>query len=208
MNNSAIYNVQYSFAIMIALLVFTAFHVFFVNKPKISQLSAAHASEGFSEPFENFVRYRTGLSDRGPAGEVAFDLRDGSQSGFFGGQEAPVFYDIGDVRAARTTRGVRTGYLSDARGDPVYDAAGNPVMASAGQYLSDAARAVKYGASHSSGSVSDQYNMSDERMMAAGWTKDAAGRWVKPAGAEGMWAPVKESFADKYDEMNMLFGTQ
>ena len=55
---------------------------------------------------------------------------------FFGGPEPPVFYDIGSVRAARTTRGYKTGVLRDSEGNPVMDAQGNVVMASkAGDYL-------------------------------------------------------------------------
>lgn len=205
MSNLAIYNVQYSFAIMIVLLLFTAYHVFFVNKPRIKQLSGEHGLESFSNPYANYVKYSAGLSDRGPPGEGAFDLRSENQSGFFGGPEPPVFYDIGDVRAARTTRGTNTGYLRDSNGDPVYDAAGNPVMASAGQYLSSTARAAMYGGSHS-GSANDLYDMSEERLLAAGWKKDAEGRWTNPAVVENMWSPVKEGFNKIGDDMDMMFG--
>lgn len=63
----------------------------------------------------------------------------GGRDGFFGGSEPPVFYDIGNVRAQRTTRGDATGVLRDAAGNPVMDAAGNVVMAQGVAYSAPAA---------------------------------------------------------------------
>jgi hypothetical protein len=76
------------------------------------------------------------------------------RSGFMGsGGEPPVFYDVGDVRAARATRGWSTGVLTDSAGNPVYGKDGKPVMASkAGDYKSLARRKALYKGSTTSGS--------------------------------------------------------
>jgi hypothetical protein len=135
------------------------------------------------------------------------DERAGKKSsGFFGGGEAPVFYDIGDVRAARSTRGWSTGYATDADGNPIYDAAGNPVMASkASDYKSMQRRKALYGGPN----MKNNMDMTDMRMQDAGYFKNAAGNWqIKaegmwtPASSEGMWSPAdSESFKSDEDLM-------
>jgi hypothetical protein len=135
-------------------------------------------------------------SDRGPAGASGFGVSTNHSSGFFGGSEAPVFYDIGDVRAARTTQGWSTGYATDSDGNPVYDSAGNPVMASkAGDYKSMAVRRGVYGKTNSE----LEYDTSDARLRSLGYvqrTDPLTGKltWVAPGrpGAEGMWTPAAE----------------
>lgn len=116
-----------------------------------------------------------------------------SSDGFFGANEFPIFYDIGDVRAARTTRGWSTGYLTDAEGNPVYGADGKPVMASdAKHYSSVKDRKFAYGGDK----IQAQMDRADARMRKAGYTK-VGNRWVKP---EGMWEPAGEGYWEPVSE--------
>jgi hypothetical protein len=136
----------------------------------------------------------------------------GCSDGFFGGGEPPVFYDIGDVRAARSTRGWSTGYATNAAGDPIYDSAGNPVLASkASDYKSAAARSAVYG-----GVQGGAYSNIDAKMRAAGYTRNSNNEWVTDLASankyrkkesmwskatEGLWAPVStEGYTNPSDE--------
>ena len=214
-----------SFDYNFSLIVVLVFIVWWLLSGRVARLEKKHkvnsdviegmcANECVQNPYAN-TGFRNGegyiASDSiigGPAGTNRFSNEQGcaKKSGFFGGSEPPVFYDIGDVRAARTTRGWSTGYATDAAGNPVYDASGNPVMASkAGDYKSVAARRALYGSTNTTG-----YNTSENKLRALGYvpsidsltgktvwkTPVREGLWA-PAN-EGLWAPANEGF--KSDE--------
>jgi len=142
--------------------------------------------------FRNGMGYQQSDSITGSRPGVARFAEGGGQGGscgtenFFGTSEPPVFYDIGDVRAARTTRGWSTGYMTDAAGNPVYGADGKPVMASkASHYKGMKARKALYGGPN----MGKRMDMTDVRMRDAGYHKNAAGNWQ--INAEGMFDPVE-----------------
>lgn len=220
MSNQQIVNsFQYSLSLIVLLILFVWWHL----AGRVTKLEKKHKSSGVSEgmrnPYAN-TEFRNGsgylASDAllgNQAGTNGFSderasAKSGAQSGFFGGSEPPVFYDIGDVRAARTTQGWSTGYLTDAAGNPVYGADGKPVMASkADDYKSIAARKAMYGKTGTAG-----YNTSDARLRSMGYRqsidpltgkpvwktrKTLEGLW-SPAAQEGLWSPANEGF--KSDE--------
>lgn len=124
-NNSILNGFQYTFAIMLVLLVLVFWQVYFVQRPKINTLQLEHDSglscstiegmSGASDVFGAGLKYHTEQSDllATPGYNKGFAGVGQQTSGFFGGSEPPVFYDIGNVQAARATRskgdkGVRT----------------------------------------------------------------------------------------------------
>jgi hypothetical protein len=210
---------QYALVVVLVLVLFVWYHL----SGRLSMLEKKHqvtsdVLEGMCDcggnPYAN-TAFRNGggyiasdsIVGSQPGSNGFSDERTGKKSsGFFGGGEAPVFYDIGDVRAARTTRGWSTGYATDAAGNPVYDAAGNPVMAAkAGDYKSMQRRKALYGGPN----MKNNMDMTDTRMQDAGYFKNAAGNWqIKaegmwtPASSEGMWSAVNtESFKSDEDLM-------
>jgi hypothetical protein len=196
---------QYALAVVLVLVLFVWYHL----SGRLSMLEKKHqvtsdVLEGMCDcasgsGYSNHGIKMKGMgylqSDRGPAGASGFGDSTSQSSGFFGGGEAPVFYDIGDVRAARTTRGWSTGYATDAAGNPVYDAAGNPVMAAkSGDYKSMAVRRGIYGKTNSVG-----YDTSDAKLRSLGYVQSTDPLTGKPVwgvpglpGTEGMWTPAKE----------------
>jgi hypothetical protein len=175
------------------------------NKNKIAGMESESEGMHSGNPYAN-TAFRNGgaylQSDMGPPGTVGFaDERhnDGSEH-FLGGNEPPVFYDIGDVRAARTTRGYNTGYVTDASGNPVYGADGNPIMASKStQYMSTKDRNTMYGRNNTSTrTIQEQVAAADKIMRERGYTKNSSGTWVLQ---ESMWSPVEEGFKSDEDLM-------
>lgn len=97
-NNSILNGFQYTFAIMLVLLVLVFWQVYFVHRPKINTLQLEHESGLSCSTVEGM--YTSGA-------DVRF-LQEPSER-FFGGSEPPVFYDIGNIKAARSMRS-KTGY--------------------------------------------------------------------------------------------------
>jgi hypothetical protein len=140
--------------------------------------------EGFANPYaarplqsrsDQAGGSQPGLSSWGIPPSASSASEDES---FLGGVEAPVFYDIGSVRAARTSRGGKTGVLRDADGNPVMDADGNVILASKkGQYLTSAQQRA-YGRSAKEG------------------------MWA-PVN-EGMWTPVAEPKVENMSDEDLI----
>lgn len=236
-NTKLLANFPYLIAVIVVLLLLTMHRVFYVHRHQFKLLNMKNdvvesmLDYGLRNPYANTgVRGHTLASDSllgsqpGTSSEVAITEAQ-IQSGFLGGHEPPVFYDIGDVRAARTMRGTRTGYMVDAQGSPVYDAEGNPVMASkASDYVSYNDRIKVYGQHYSGGSYNaagqwvpdNAFVLSDSKKLAAGWTIKN-GQWVPPAAptvvmpvatpaappVEPMWNPVS---TEPFDDFNLAFG--
>lgn len=120
-NNSILNGFQYTFAIMLVLLVLVFWQVYFVHRPKITKLQLEHESglscsttegmRGASDVYGQGLRYQTEQS--GPLANPGFVKGFAGvgqhKSGFLGGSEPPVFYDIGNIQAARAMRS-KTGY--------------------------------------------------------------------------------------------------
>lgn len=129
MDNTSILNgFQYTFTIMLVLLVLLFWQVYYVHRPKINTLQVEHESglscstiEGMSgagDVFGQGIRYKQEQSDllANPGYNKGFAGVGQQKSGFFGGSEPPVFYDIGNVQAARSMRS-KSGYSIVKQGD-------------------------------------------------------------------------------------------
>jgi len=124
-NNSILNGFQYTFAIMLVLLVLVYWQVYFVHRPKINTLQIEHESGlscstvegmgGSSDVFNQALRYQQEQTDTlAMPGYTKIIAGAGQQkSGFFGGSEPPVFYDIGNVQAAVAMRS-KGGYTYSA----------------------------------------------------------------------------------------------
>jgi len=98
MDNNSIQNgFQYTFAIMLVLLAMVLWQVYFVQRPKINMLQLEHES-GLS------CSTAEGMYDTGHGHGLRFGALQSEK--FFGGNEPPVFYNIGDIQAARDMRSV------------------------------------------------------------------------------------------------------
>mgnify|MGYP000703782077 CR=1 FL=1 len=190
---------EYSFTVLLVLMLVVWYHL----SGRIATLEKKHeintnVLEGmYGGSYSNHGIKMKGMgymqSDMGPPGSIGFKpSTQMNTDGFFGSSESPVFYDIGDVRSARTTRGWSTGYATDAAGNPVYDASGNPVMASkASDYNSVGARSAMY-----RGSSTDTYDTNDARLRSMGYVQSTDPLTGKPVwkipGREGYFSPVSQ----------------
>lgn len=124
-NNSILNGFQYTFAIMLVLLVLVFWQVYFVQRPKINTLQLEHESglscsttegmSGASDVFGMGLKYQSEQSGplANPGYVKGFAGVGQQKSGFFGGSEPPVFYDIGNIQAARAMRS-KSGYKYSA----------------------------------------------------------------------------------------------
>jgi hypothetical protein len=130
-NNSILNGFQYTFAIMLVLLVLVYWQVYFVHRPKINTLQIEHESglscstiEGMGGAMDingRSLPYQVEVSDAllanpGYTKQIAGAENLGAgkkKSAFFGGSEPPVFYDIGNVQAAVAMRS-KGGYTYSA----------------------------------------------------------------------------------------------
>ena len=127
-NNSILNGFQYTFAIMLVLLVLVFWQVYFVQRPKINMLQIEHESglscstnEGMSGASDVYGQSTRFLQEQSgplatPGFVKGFELPGQQKSGFFGGSEPPVFYDIGNIQAARAMRSKRGYTYSDGEG--------------------------------------------------------------------------------------------
>ena len=123
MDNQSLLAYPYSLSVMLIVLIMVFYQVYMVNRPQIKKLKEEHATLGIEgmcddkhtiDVFGQGTRYDQELSDSmlsGPGYTKGFEkLTNGATnttSGFLGGNEPPVFYDIGNVRAARAMRNKR-----------------------------------------------------------------------------------------------------
>jgi hypothetical protein len=90
---------DYLLAVMILVLLVLVYQVYYVLLPKVSQVAKVCGVEGIGPS------HLSVLSDMGPPGTVGLYVPDGNiKSGFFGGNESPVFYPEGDENAYRQYR--------------------------------------------------------------------------------------------------------
>lgn len=219
MSNQLIQSYQYSLTIVIVLLVLTMLMVY-NHHGKIRQLELENESgincglEGYcgTNPYANYAKYQTELSDGTPGsrpGASGFDQTGAASCGaggtgggrselFFGGHEAPVFYDIGNVELVRELRNRKT----------ASQAVANRLAA---QKIKDAAARLKYGGMSASERRAALATANEAHMLASGWTK-RNGEWVPPV-TEGAWSPVPEGAwapvpgqVEKFDELDQIFG--
>jgi hypothetical protein len=116
-NNSILNGFQYTFAIMLVLLVLVFWRVYFVHRPKINELQLEHESglstiEAMRGPPDNHGYHNRYLQQQSdflatPGYNKGFAGIKQQRSGFFGGSEPPVFYDIGNIQADRAMRSKR-----------------------------------------------------------------------------------------------------
>lgn len=131
-NNSIVNGFQYTIAIMLVLLVLVFWQVYFIHRPKINTLQLEHDSgiscstiegmHGASDVFGQNLRYQTEQSGplANPGYVKGFAGVGQQKSGFFGGSEPPVFYDIGNIQAARAMRS-KSGYKYSSGGGEGHD---------------------------------------------------------------------------------------
>jgi len=90
---------DYLHAVVILVLLVLVYQVYYVLLPKVSQVAKVCGVEGIGPS------HLSVLSDMGPPGTVGLYVPDGNiKSGFFGGNESPVFYPEGDENAYRQYR--------------------------------------------------------------------------------------------------------
>ena len=128
-NNSISNGFQYTFAIMLVLLVLLFWQVYFVHRPKINTLQLEHESglsystvegmRGARDVYNTGLKYHSEQSDllATPGYNKGFAGVSQQRSGFFGGSEPPVFYDIGNIQAARAMRNKRGYVYSNGAGN-------------------------------------------------------------------------------------------
>ena len=124
-NNSISNGFKYTFAIMLVLLVLVFWQVYFVHRPKIKELQLEHKGSislstiegmsGSSDVYGAGLKFHAEQSDllATPGYNKGFAGIRQQRSGFFGGSEPPVFYDIGNIQADRAMRSKR-GYTFGA----------------------------------------------------------------------------------------------
>jgi hypothetical protein len=121
MDNTSIFQQKYSLACMLILILLVFYQVYMIQRPQLKYLTLAKRNscglEGMkSTPPWNYGGtnrfYGNRLSGQSAPGEVGFNM-GGLTSGFFGGGEPPVFYDIGDIKADQALLSAR-GYTKHA----------------------------------------------------------------------------------------------
>lgn len=139
-NNSILNGFQYTFAIMSVLLVLVFWQVYFVQRLKINMLQLEHESGlsgstiegmgGASDVYGQSTRFLQKHSGQlaTPGFVKGFVLPEQQKSGFFGGSEPPVFYDIGNIQADRDIRSKGNYSIVQKDGRGVLTEGGGPGM--------------------------------------------------------------------------------